>query len=38
MDTVLIGLLCFGAVVTVIAAMILIVVARFVIRGFRNDD
>ena len=38
MDSILLGLLCFGAVVVVIATMILIVVARFILKGFRNDD
>ena len=38
MSTLIIGLLCFGAVVVVIATMIFIVVARFILRGFRNDD
>ena len=38
MNTVIIGLFCFGAVVVVIATMIIIVVARFILRGFRNDD
>lgn len=38
MSTLIIGLLCFGAVVVVIATMIFIAVARFILRGFRNDD
>ena len=38
MSGLLIGLFCFGTVVTVIAAMILIAVARIILRGFRNDD
>lgn len=38
METVIIGLFCYGAVVVVIATMIIIAVARFILKGFRNDD
>jgi hypothetical protein len=38
MSTVIISLFCFGAVVMVIATMIMIAVARFILKGFRNDD
>lgn len=38
MSGLLIGLLCFGAVVMVIVAMIFIVAARMIVKGFRNDD
>lgn len=38
MSTLIISLLCLGAVVVVIATMILIAVARFILKGFRNDD
>ena len=38
MSTVIISLFCFGAVVVIIAAMIIIAVARFILKGFRNDD
>ena len=38
MSGLLIGLFCFGAVVMVIVAMIFLVAARMIVKGFRNDD
>lgn len=38
MDSILLGLLCFGAVVMVIVAMIFIATARIIVKGMRHDD
>ncbi len=38
MSTLIIGLLCFGAVVMVIVAMIFIATARIIVKGMRHDD
>lgn len=38
METVIIGLFCYGAVVMIIVAMIFIVAVRIIIKGIRHDD